>query len=137
MIAFDSQTDFELKDVPTLSNWIESVILQEGYQVGEILYVFCDDTYLHKINVEFLNHDTLTDIITFDYNLGKEVNSEMYISIDRVRENAEDLNIPFHIELHRVMIHGILHLCGYDDKTGEEEVLIRKREDEALALLDL
>ena len=89
-------------------------------------YVFCDDDYLFDINKEFLDHDTLTDIISFDYSLGKEIHGEIYISVDRVGENAQDFNDRIRDELHRVMIHGILHYCGFKDKTDIEEASMRK-----------
>ncbi len=132
MIEFDSITEFELHNQERLQRWIENVIVSEGYELGQILYVFCDDDYLHKLNLEFLNHDTLTDVITFDYNMGKEVNSEIFISIDRVKENAVDLDVSFINELHRVMIHGIFHLCGYKDESIIEESEMRLKEDFAL-----
>lgn len=135
MIEFNFETDFELADKERLSNWIERTITGEGYEVGDISYVFCDDDYLHKLNMEFLKHDTLTDIISFDYCMGKQVNGEIFISVDRVRENAEEFQVPFIQELHRVMIHGIFHYCGYGDKTPEEESLMRSKEDRALANL--
>src|SRR5690554_3873752 len=137
MIEFDSQNDFQLENEHAIKVWIESIIQSEGYRVGEILYVFCDDDYLHNINVKFLNHDTLTDIITFDYNLGKQINSEIYISIPRVKENAHSFNTTFENELHRVMIHGILHLCGYKDETDSQEAEMRLKEDLALRKLIL
>lgn len=132
MIEFDSLTDFELQDQERIRSWIEDVIKNEGYELGELLFVFCDDTYLHKINLEFLKHDTLTDIITFDYNMGKQVNSEIFISVERVEDNALDFSVTFEKELHRVMIHGILHLCGYKDESPQEQKTIRAKEDEAL-----
>jgi rRNA maturation RNase YbeY len=135
MIEFDSLTDFELQEQERLRAWIKDVIIREGYELGELLFVFCEDTYLHKINLEFLKHDTLTDVITFDYNMGKQVNSEIFISVERVEENASDFRVSFEQELHRVMIHGILHLCGYKDESAQEEKTIRAKEDEALQQL--
>ena len=135
MIEFDSQNDFQLENEHAIKVWIESIIQSEGYRVGEILYVFCDDDYLHNINVKFLNHDTLTDIITFDYNLGKQINSELYISIPRVLENSQNFNTRFKDELNRVIIHGILHLCGYKDETDSEAKEMRHKEDLALSKL--
>jgi len=135
MIEFDSQNDFQLENEHAIKVWIESIIQSEGYRVGEILYVFCDDDYLHNINVKFLNHNTLTDIITFDYNLGKQINSEIYISIPRVLENSQNFNTRFKDELNRVIIHGILHLCGYKDETDSEAKEMRHKEDLALAKL--
>lgn len=135
MIEFNSITDFELENQEHLKEWIERIILTEGFELGHILYVFCDDEYLHKLNLEFLNHDTLTDVITFDYNMGKEVNSEIFISIDRVAFNAADFDVSFNDELHRVMIHGVFHLCGYGDESAEEEKIMRSKEDLALSIL--
>jgi len=135
MIEFNFETDFDLTDKERLSNWIERTISEEGYEVGDISYVFCDDDYLHKLNMEFLKHDTLTDIISFDYCMGRQINGEIFISVDRVRENAEEFGVSFEQELYRVMIHGILHYCGYGDKTDEEERVMRKKEDGALANL--
>lgn len=135
MIEFNFETDFELADKDKLSNWIEKTISAEGYEVGEISYVFCDDDFLYKLNMEFLKHDTLTDIISFDYCMGKQINGEMFISVDRVRENAAEFEVPFIQELRRVMIHGIFHYCGYGDKTDEEEKVMRSKEDGALANL--
>lgn len=133
MIEFFSETEFSLPDPDKHAEWIKAIIETAGFSLGEITYVFCDDDYLHKINVDFLNHDTLTDIISFDYSLGKQVNGEIYISIERVKENAEVFNEPFERELKRVIIHGILHFLGYKDKTPKEEAQMRSKEDEAIA----
>ena len=107
-------------------------MVEEGYEEGEITYIFCDDDYLHKINVEALGHDTLTDIISFDYTVGKVVHGDVYISVDRVKENALELRQPFEVELLRVMAHGLLHYCGYNDKSSLERERMRKRESEHL-----
>ena len=135
MITFNSETSFTLKNQKKLVKWIGDVISSEGFQVGEINYIFCDDSYLNKINQEFLNHDTFTDIISFDYTLGKEVGGDIFISIERVLENAEKFNEVFETELHRVMIHGILHFMGYKDKTKKEKTLMRTKEDEKIFIL--
>ncbi len=135
MIEFNFETDFELKSRMKIQKWISEIIISEGFEVGEILYIFCDDEYLHKLNVSFLGHDTLTDIISFDYRAGKQINGEIYISVERVSENAKDFKTNFEDELHRVMIHGILHFCGYKDKTASEENAMRAKEDEALKKL--
>lgn len=135
MITFNSETSFTLKNQNKLVKWIGDVVLSEGFQVGEINYIFCDDSYLNKINQEFLNHDTFTDIISFDYTLGKEVGGDIFISIERVLENAEKFNEVFETELHRVMIHGILHFMGYKDKTKKEKTLMRTKEDENIFIL--
>ena len=135
MITFNSETSFTLKNQNKLVKWIGDVVSSEGFQVGEINYIFCDDSYLNKINQEFLNHDTFTDVISFDYTLGKEVGGDIFISIERVLENAEKFNEVFETELHRVMIHGILHFMGYKDKTKKEKTLMRTKEDENIFTL--
>lgn len=135
MIDFNSETDFKLDNEETLQTWISEIIVSEGYEVGEIIYVFCDDSYLHKLNVKFLDHDNLTDVISFDYKVGKQINGEIYISVDRVADNSKDFKTLFQDELHRVIIHGIFHFCGYTDKNDSDEALMRLKEDEALVLL--
>jgi rRNA maturation RNase YbeY len=135
MISFNFETEFNLHNSKALGKWISKAIKSEGCKEGDINYVFCDDEYLHKLNVEFLQHDTLTDIISFDYSVGKELHGDIFISIDRVKDNAEDLHIDFEAELHRVMIHGILHYCGYKDKSKEDASEMRKKEDFYLSML--
>ena len=119
-----------------LNTWIEKVAEKEGKQLGTISYIFCSDDYLLKMNIEYLNHDTLTDIITFPYN-NDPIEGDIFISIERVKDNAQDYKVNFETELHRVMIHGILHLCGYKDKTKMDALLMRQKEDESLILLGL
>src|SRR6476660_693905 len=128
MIDFNYETDFVLEDETVYSDWISAVISSEDKKEGEINYIFCDDEYLHKINVEYLQHDTLTDIISFDYSVGNELNGDVFVSIERVRENAQEFNISFEEELRRVIIHGVLHYCGYKDKSKEDEKLMRMKE---------
>lgn len=132
MINFDTETDFNLSNVDVYSKWIENVITSESYVLGEINYVFCDDNYLHKINVEYLDHDTLTDIITFDNSIGTMIYSDIVISVERVADNAKDFNVSFEEELKRVIIHGVLHLCGYKDKSESEALLMRQKENEKI-----
>ncbi len=129
MISFNYETNFKLENEQRFSDWIIQTILNEDYKEGEINYIFCDDDYLHKINVEFLNHDTLTDIISFDYSVGKELHGDIYISVERVKENAKDFDVQFKDEIARVMIHGILHYCGYKDKSSDDKKLMRSKED--------
>ncbi len=133
MISFNYETDFQLQNELQLLEWISSVITSEGFKEGEINYIFCYDDYLHKLNLEFLQHDTLTDIISFDYTLGKLINGDIYISIERVKDNATDFNVDFLSELNRVMIHGILHYCGYKDKTEADEKKMRSKENYHIA----
>ena len=136
MITFNSKTSFTPKNQKKLAEWISNVISSEDFEVGEINYIFCDDIYLHKINQEFLNHDTYTDIISFDYTLGKEVGGDIFISIERVLENAEEFNEVFENELHRVMIHGVLHFMGYKDKTKKDKILMRTKENEKISIIN-
>lgn len=126
---------FELNDTLSIQDWLTKIIEQEGQQLSLLNFVFCDDDYLYNINVEYLNHDTLTDIITFPLAELPTVEGEIYISIPRVRENATKFKTTFENELHRVLAHGVLHLCGYLDKTEEEARLMRQKEEEALELL--
>lgn len=129
MISFNYETDFKLKNEKDISTWISATIISENRKEGDLNYVFCSDDYLHRINVDFLNHDTLTDIISFDYSVGKELHGDIYISVERVAENAKDFKVSFDEELARVMIHGILHYCGYKDKSMEEAKVMRSKED--------
>jgi len=114
--------------------WINSCILKYNKVLGDINYIFCTDDYLLKINKQYLNHDFYTDIITFDYCEDDIINSDIYISIDRVKENSKDLNLPFAEELNRVLIHGVLHLVGFKDHTDKEKEQMRRREDNCLNL---
>lgn len=134
MILFHYETDFLLENEDTYQSWIETVILSEQKMVGEINYIFCDDDYLHDINVKYLNHNTLTDIISFDYSKFDTISGDIFISIDRVRENAQNLNIDFSQELLRVMAHGILHYCGYKDKSQKEVSIMREKENDKIEL---
>ncbi|GAB4153779.1 MAG: rRNA maturation RNase YbeY [Winogradskyella sp.] len=129
MISFNYETDFKLENEIQTSEWISKAIVSENCEEGELNYIFCSDDYLHKINVDFLNHDTLTDIISFDYSVGKELHGDIYISVERVAENAKDFKVSFDEELARVMIHGILHYCGYKDKSEIDAKLMRSKED--------
>ena len=134
MISFHFETDFELTEEAQIIDWIQRVIQSEDRREGEINYIFCDDEYLHKLNVEFLNHDTLTDIISFDNSVGKELHGDIFISVERVQDNANDFKVSFEEELRRVMIHGVLHYCGYKDKTAEDQSLMTQKEEEKLKM---
>lgn len=129
MINFYSELDFKLNNEDDVSDWLSSVIVSENCKEGDINYIFCDDNYLHKLNVEYLNHDTFTDIISFDYSVGKELHGDIYISIDRVKENALEFEVKFKEELYRVIVHGVLHFCGYKDKTDTEKTTMRSKEN--------
>ncbi|ASW75339.1 rRNA maturation factor [Chryseobacterium piperi] len=115
------------------TKWLEDLILSEGKKLGEINYIFCDDEYLLKINQEYLQHDYYTDIITFDYVKGKTISAEIFVSLQRISDNASTLSKNYEEELRRVLAHGILHLCGYKDKTEDEEEEMRNKEDFYLA----
>ena len=129
MLTFHTEDiDFELENTEKIEQWILQTIDEEGGTLSFINYIFCSDTYLHRINIEYLNHDTYTDIITFPYS-DETIESDIFISIDRIHENAKTFNVTFERELHRVMIHGVLHLLGYGDKTEEEQKAMRGRED--------
>lgn len=133
MIDFSYQTNFKLSYEKEIAGWIADTIVREGFEEGDVSYVFCDDAFLVTINKEFLNHDTFTDIISFDYSHGTQVHGEIYISIQRVLDNANKYDCKFLDELHRVMIHGILHYCGYMDKTTDLSAEMRRKEEEALS----
>ena len=134
MINFNYETDFKLDDQEAFAAWLGNVITSENKKEGEINYIFCDDEYLHKINVEYLDHDTLTDIISFDYSMGNELHGDIFVSVERVKDNATDFNVSFQEELKRVLVHGILHYCGYKDKGEAEELLMRSKEDEKIVM---
>ncbi|MDB9873654.1 rRNA maturation RNase YbeY [Flavobacteriaceae bacterium] len=129
MISFHSEVPFEISNADTTALWLSAIISQEDYKEGEVSIVFCDDEFLHKLNVEFLDHDTLTDVISFDYSMGKEIHGEIFISIERVKENANEFNQSFDAELSRVMAHGVLHYCGYKDKSESEAATMRSKEE--------
>lgn len=135
MITFNYETEFEISNESILENWVESIISSKDCETGELNFIFCDDDYLHKLNVEFLNHDTLTDVISFDNCLGKLISGDIFISVERVAENAKEYNVTFEDELHRVMIHGVLHFLGFKDKSEEDETVMRKEENHSLFLL--
>lgn len=126
--------DFHLPYPEKVKNWIVRVVKSQGKRVGEINYLFCDDAYLINVNRTYLNHDTYTDIITFDYVAGNIISGDIMISVDRVVENAQLFNTSFEHELHRVIIHGVLHLLGQGDKSEAESKEMRKREEESLAI---
>jgi rRNA maturation RNase YbeY len=134
MITFNFETDFNLPNTNTIANWIIKTIINEGFTLGEVNYIFCDDDYLLSINKKFLNHNTLTDIISFDYTIDKIISGDIYISVERVKENSNLYNTSFNNELNRVMIHGILHYCGYKDKDKTDKQLMRSKEDYYLSL---
>ena len=134
MISFNYETEFELQNESDFSKWLSEVILSENKKEGEINYIFCDDDYLLEINQQYLDHDTLTDIISFDYSVGNEINGDIFVSVERVKENASDYNVTFQEEIQRVLVHGILHYCGYKDKTESDELVMRAKEEEKMKM---
>lgn len=117
------------------SNWIKEVIISEEKRVGDISFIFCSDNYLLEVNKKYLDHDYFTDIITFDYVEDGQINGDIFISIDRVTENSKDFNTTLNNELHRILVHGILHLLGYKDKIEKDKMLMTEKEDYYLKVL--
>lgn len=134
MISFHYETPFRFPQVKLHKSWLSAVIVSEGKKEGDINYIFCDDAYLLQINQTYLQHDTLTDIISFDYSIGNELHGDIYISVERVRENARDFGVSFRNEMLRVLAHGVLHYCGYQDKTEHDQAQMRQKEDEKIQL---
>lgn len=136
-IRFSSQSvDFEPQNELWVKKWITEVVNRRGKTVGNINYLFCDDEYLLSVNQQYLQHDTFTDIITFDYCVGSLVSGDILISVERVSENATLFGASFEQELHRVVIHGVLHLLGQGDKSKQEAAEMRRQEADALKLWD-
>lgn len=136
-IVFSNNKDkFKLKKSALIKKWIEKIAAKEKRSVGDLSYVFMSDEELLKINQQFLKHNTYTDIITFDYSENKKISGEIFISVDRVEENAKKMGTTFEDEIHRVIIHGVLHLCGYKDKTKIDSDNMRKQEDKALRVFN-
>ena len=133
---FEDIKTFKLEK-KVLKYWLTEAIKSEGKSVGDIVYIFCSDSYLLKINKEYLNHDYFTDIITFDYVEGKLISGDIFVSCDRVEENSSVYEVSFNNELCRVMIHGILHLLGYKDKSDKDQLIMRKKEDYYLNILNV
>lgn len=120
-------------DERKVSRWIKSVAADYGFSIGNINYIFCSDERELAVNREFLGHDYYTDVITFDYSTANTLNGDIFISLDTVRSNAEMVGVPFADELHRILIHGVLHLTGQGDKTPETKVVMTEKEEKALA----
>jgi rRNA maturation RNase YbeY len=134
MISFNYESDFKLELEPVYEKWIQQIIISENKTEGELNFIFCDDEYLLDINQRYLDHDYYTDIISFDYSLANELHGDIFISIDRVMENASTFNVSFQNELLRVMAHGILHYCGYKDKLEADSQEMRLKENEKIAM---
>lgn len=131
---YSEDISYTIQNKPALNSWLCFCAENEGFTIGALNYIFCSDEYLHKMNVEYLNHDTYTDIITFDYSEETIISGDMFISVERVAENASKYNSKELDELHRVMVHGLLHLCGYKDKSSDDQEIMRKKEDYCLNL---
>ncbi|WP_036380885.1 rRNA maturation RNase YbeY [Muricauda sp. MAR_2010_75] len=134
MIEFHFKSDLVLKDTANYSDWISRILDSEEYQLGQLDYVFCSDEFLLQLNKQYLNHDTFTDIITFDYSNGKTISGDIFISSERVKENAETFGVDFKNELLRVMSHGVLHLMGYGDKSNAQKEVMRTKEEEKIKM---
>ena len=124
----------QLKDLNLVKSWMRNIVEREGKTIGSLTYKFVDDKEMIQINRKFLDHDNFTDIITFDYTENNNISADIFISTERVKENAQDLQLPFEEEMMRVIIHGVLHCLGYPDKTSEEKQQMRKKENESLEL---
>lgn len=133
---FFNETDFEFNKPDEWQNWIESAVREEGFETDNINYIFCSDDYLLQINIQYLQHDYYTDVIGFQYSEGKRLSGDIYISIDRITENAVENSVSFEKELARVMIHGILHFMNYKDKEDKDVIEMRKAEDKYLAFFN-
>ena len=132
MISFNYENDFILGNEDVYSSWISNIIVSENKTEGDINYIFCNDDFLLNINQQYLNHDTFTDIISFDYSVVNELHGDIFISTERVSENATEFGVSFQNELLRVMAHGVLHYCGYKDKTESDEQIMRSKEDDKI-----
>lgn len=132
---FNEDIDFKFQDKNKFKVWLKKVTDKEGFKLKTLNYIFCSDEYLHKINLEYLDHDTYTDIITFDNSEEESsIEGDVFVSIERIRENAQTLNIVFEEEVKRVIVHGLLHLCGYDDHTPEDKAEMRRLESEYILI---
>jgi rRNA maturation RNase YbeY len=131
---FSQKRSFRFHHPKKTSAWLTTIAKREKTSIGDIQYVFCTDNFLLKLNQRFLGHDTFTDIITFDYSTGTSLAGEIYVSVERVKDNARLLHVAFDIELRRVMAHGLLHLVGYNDKAPAQKAQMRKKEEACLSL---
>lgn len=138
IVFFNEDIDFKFHGKNKFKAWLKKVADKEGFSINNLNYILCSDEYLHKINLEYLDHDTYTDIITFDNSEDKStIEGDIFISIERVRENSQTLNTVFEEEVKRVIVHGLLHLCGYDDHTPAEKATMRRLESEYILVFDL
>ena len=132
-----TKTLFRLQEKERITIWLEHLMAMHHKFPGNLTFIFCSDEYLLEMNKQYLNHDTYTDIITFNYNEGHYISGDIFISIDRVKENAGSFKVKFEDELHRVMAHGVLHLLGFNDKTKKDEAEMRKMEEMALGMMNV
>ena len=138
IVFFNEDINFKFQGKDKFKSWLKKVADKEGFSINNLNYIFCSDEYLHKINLEYLDHDTYTDIITFDNSEDESsLEGDIFISIERVRENSQTLNTVFEEELKRVIVHGLLHLCGYNDHTPEDKAEMRRLESEFILIFDL
>ncbi len=138
IVFFNEDIDFKFQGKNKFKSWLKKVADKEGFSINNLNYIFCSDEYLHKINLEYLNHDTYTDIITFDNSeVESIIEGDIFISIDRIRENSQTLNTVFDEEVKRVIVHGLLHLCGYDDHTPTDKAEMRKLESHYILVFDI
>lgn len=132
---FNEDIDFKFKDRNKFKVWLKKVAEKEGFRITDLNYIFCSDQYLHKINLEYLNHDTYTDIITFDNSEDETtIEGDIFVSIERVTDNSDTLNTHFEEEIRRVIVHGLLHLCGYDDHSINDKAEMRRLESDYILL---
>lgn len=130
IVFFNEDIDFKFQHKNLLKKWLKKVAETEGFKMKNLNYIFCSDEYLHKINVEYLEHDTYTDIITFDNSEEEsDIEGDIFVSIERIKDNSQELKTAFEDEFKRVLVHGLLHLCGYDDHSDEDELIMRNKED--------
>ncbi len=135
IVFFNEDIDFKFQGKNNFKSWLKKVADKEGFKIKDLNYIFCSDEYLHKINVDYLDHDTFTDIITFDNSEDEiSIEGDIFVSVDRVKENSQTLNTVFDEELKRVIVHGLLHLCGYDDHSVEDKAEMRRLEGEYILI---
>ncbi|MET3129332.1 rRNA maturation RNase YbeY [Arcicella rosea] len=137
IVFFNEDIDFKFGQKNQLKAWLKKVAESEGFKMRNLNYIFCSDEYLHKINLEYLDHDTYTDIITFDNSEGEEdIEGDIFVSIERVKDNSQELKTEFLDEFKRVLVHGLLHLCGYDDHSDEDEAQMRELESKYISIFN-
>lgn len=134
MVEYVYKTKYSIKDEEKYTKWFKKVIVSESKQLGDLVYILTDDKEILKVNQDYLGHDYYTDIITFQYNKNDEVSGDIFISLDRIKENSKNYNVTFEEELRRVMVHGILHLLGYDDKTDKDQEKMRVLENQKMEM---